>query len=132
VQPLSARALGSISDFKSTFITHLGAGVTCNSGNRWVGRQIHPLLVAAPIIGAGIGDFLVQNDINFVDRRGNCYLNLGNPRFWRNVAIGAGVGEPLRIDLMGTFEARRPSRTLSMRPSTFQRNCVPYRTVPAP
>lgn len=41
-------------------------------------RQIHPLLVLAPIIGAGIGDFLVENKINFVDLRGNCYLNLGD------------------------------------------------------
>ena len=41
-------------------------------------RHIHPLLVVAPIIGAGIGDFLVENKINFVDLRGNCYLNLGD------------------------------------------------------
>jgi len=41
-------------------------------------RQIHPLLVLAPIIGAGIGDFLVENEINFGDLRGNCYLNLGD------------------------------------------------------
>jgi len=41
-------------------------------------RQVHPLLVLAPIIGAGIGEFLVENKINFVDSRGNCYLNLGD------------------------------------------------------
>jgi hypothetical protein len=54
-------------------------------------RQIHPLLVAAPIIGAGVGDFLVEHNVNFVDRRGNCYLNLGD----RYVArIQGKSGEP--------------------------------------
>jgi hypothetical protein len=41
-----------------------------------LGQQVQPLLVAAPVIGTGVADFLVANDINFVDLRGNCYINL--------------------------------------------------------
>jgi hypothetical protein len=41
-------------------------------------RRVHPLLVAAPIIGAGTGDLLAENKISFLDLRGNCYLNLGD------------------------------------------------------
>lgn len=73
-------------EVKSSNVSHELAGQIIT-----LGRNIHPLLVAAPIIGGGIGDFLVQNDINFVDRRGNCYLNLGD----RYVArIQGKSGEP--------------------------------------
>jgi len=40
-------------------------------------QSIHPLLVAAPVIGSGVGDFLVQNNTSFVDLRGNCHIDLG-------------------------------------------------------
>jgi hypothetical protein len=73
-------------EVKSSNVSHeLAAQVT------GLARQIQPLLVAAPIIGAGIGDFLVKNNINFIDGRGNCYLNLGD----RYVArIQGKSGEP--------------------------------------
>jgi hypothetical protein len=58
-----------------------------------LGRNIRPLLVAAPIIGGGIGDFLVENDINFVDRRGNCYLNLGD-RYVTHIQGKSGEPQP--------------------------------------
>src|SRR5512147_251472 len=60
-------------EIKSSNVSHELAGQLVG-----LARQIRPLLVAAPIIGAGIGDFLAENNINFVDRRGNCYLNLGD------------------------------------------------------
>ena len=40
-------------------------------------RGVHPLIVAAPVIGAGIGDFLAENNTSFVDLRGNCHIDLG-------------------------------------------------------
>ena len=40
-------------------------------------RTFKPLLVAAPIIGGGAGDFLAAHEVSFVDLRGNCYLDLG-------------------------------------------------------
>jgi len=73
-------------EIKSSNVSHELAGQLIG-----LARQIRPLLVAAPIIGAGIGDFLAENNINFVDRRGNCYLNLGD----RYVArIQGKSGEP--------------------------------------
>ncbi len=40
-------------------------------------RDVKPLIVAAPVIGSGIGDFLAENDTSFVDLRGNCHIDLG-------------------------------------------------------
>lgn len=40
-------------------------------------RDVQPLIVAAPVIGSGIGDFLAENNTSFVDLRGNCHLDLG-------------------------------------------------------
>ena len=41
-------------------------------------KKLKPLLVAAPIIGEGTGDFLAAHEVSFVDMRGNCYLDLGS------------------------------------------------------
>lgn len=41
------------------------------------GKAVKPLLVAAPVIGGGVGDFLAENDTNYVDLRGNCHIDLG-------------------------------------------------------
>jgi len=41
------------------------------------GKAVKPLLVAAPIIGGGVGDFLAENDISYVDLRGSCHIDLG-------------------------------------------------------
>ena len=41
-------------------------------------RRIQPLLIVAPVIGSGVGDFLAENKTSFIDLRGNCYLNLGD------------------------------------------------------
>lgn len=40
-------------------------------------QHVKPLLLAAPIIGGGIAETLVQNGISFVDLRGNCHIDLG-------------------------------------------------------
>jgi hypothetical protein len=40
-------------------------------------RHVQPLLVAAPVIGSGVGDFLAENKTSFVDLRGNCHIDLG-------------------------------------------------------
>jgi len=40
-------------------------------------QRVHPLIVAAPVIGAGLGDFLAQNGTSYVDLRGNCSIDLG-------------------------------------------------------
>ena len=56
-----------------------------------MGRRVKPLLVASPVIGAGVGDFLAANAVCFLDLRGNCYVDLGG----RYVArIEGKRGEP--------------------------------------
>lgn len=39
--------------------------------------DVKPLLVAAPIVGGGVGDVLAENNVSFVDLRGNCHIDLG-------------------------------------------------------
>ena len=55
-----------------------------------LGHRVHPLLVASPVIGSGIGEFLTANETNFVDLRGNCYLNLDG-RYVARIQGRAGV-----------------------------------------
>jgi hypothetical protein len=59
-------------EVKSTNLSHALAAQAVA-----LGQRVQPLLVAAPVIGTGVADFLIANDINFVDLRGNCYINLG-------------------------------------------------------
>jgi hypothetical protein len=40
-------------------------------------RDVRPLIVAAPVIGSGVGQLLADNGASFVDLRGNCDLDLG-------------------------------------------------------
>lgn len=40
-------------------------------------RDVKPLLVAAPVIGGGVGDLLTENNVSFIDLRGNCHIDLG-------------------------------------------------------
>lgn len=44
---------------------------------RTAARQDHPLLLFAPAISPQLGDRLEHLGVSFVDRAGNCYLNLG-------------------------------------------------------
>ncbi len=57
-------------------------------------------LLAAPYIGAPLGDSLEQLGLNFIDREGNCYLRIGD----RYVAR-----------IQGKTPAKRPSRSKEMR-----------------
>lgn len=54
-----------------------------------VARDVQPLIVAAPVIGAGIGDFLADNHTSFVDLRGNCSIDLGG-RYMARIQGQAG------------------------------------------
>jgi hypothetical protein len=42
-----------------------------------LGHQVKPLLVVAPIIGGGVGELLAENNVSFIDLRGNCHIDLG-------------------------------------------------------
>ena len=59
-------------------------------------REVDNLLVVAPVIGAGMGELLVKHGVNFIDLRGNCYLDLGGEYVAHVVGRGGPTPAPPR------------------------------------
>jgi hypothetical protein len=57
--------------------SHLSQALVRDIIARASSRATRPLIVFAPYVSAEMGALLVSNGINFVDRAGNCHLDLG-------------------------------------------------------